>query len=77
MITQIYVFQKLLASMHATVSRRKSAHWKHKIIEKFGYFNVKNGVCCVSLGNKVKRSRQNFMGGPNFILKPYLTFLPL
>ena len=46
--------------MHATVFRRKSPHLKHKIIEKFGYLNVKEGVCCVLLGNEVKRSRQKF-----------------
>ena len=61
MITQIYVFQKPLASTHATVFRRKSPHLKHKIIEKFGYFNVKNDVCCVLLGNEVKRRRQKFI----------------
>ena len=53
MITQIYVFQKPLASMDATVFRRKSPHLKLKIIEMFGYFEVKNDVWCVLLGNEV------------------------
>ena len=85
MITHTYVFQKPLASTHATVFRRKSPHLKHKIIEKFGYLNVKEGVCCVLLGNKIKRSRQKFkvasvvqISSLNLTLLffHFLTFLP-